>query len=106
MLIKEIANVLKLNLTIILPFLISLIGVMADYFTMLVGLSLGFYETHPNYHPALALAIFWVSSSLLTLVLPKKRIWEISKNILASTSFLGVVNNVLVILGIFSGLKI
>ena len=42
-----------------LPFFVSLIGVLADYFTTMVGLKLGFYETHQQYHPAYALIIFW-----------------------------------------------
>lgn len=96
----------RLNLSIVLPFLISLIGVSADYITTLVGLSLGFYETHTNYHPILALTIFWGSSALLTLALPKSEVWNKSKIILASISYLGAANNVLVILGIFPGLRI
>lgn len=94
------------DLNRILPFLISLIGVITDYFTTSIGLNLGFYETHPKYHPALALAIFWSASTLLTLALPKKKIWEMSKNILASASFLGAVNDTLVILRVSSGLII
>ena len=90
----------------VLPFLISLIGVMTDFLTTNVGLGFGFYETHSTYHPVLALTIFWVALTTLSLTLPKKKIWETSKNILAATSFLGTVNNSLVILGIFSGLRI
>ena len=96
----------KYSLVHALPFLISLAGIMADYLTTSIGLGLGFYETHPQYHPLYALAIFWGSLTLLTLTLPKRRFWEASKNILASASFLGSLNNTLVIFRIFSGLVI
>ena len=89
-----------------LPFIISLIGVIADYMTTIVGLSLGFYETHHQYHPVLALAIFWGALTLLTLALPKKKFWWISKTVIAAASFLGSVNNTLVILRFFPGLAI
>lgn len=94
------------NSKLFLPFLISLFGVVADYITTITGLRYGFYETHPQYHPALALLIFWSALSVLTLTLPRRKSWEISKNILASTSLLGAINNTLVILRVFSGLVI
>jgi len=94
------------NIKLVMPFLISLFGVATDYLTTIAGLGLGFYETHSKYHPALALAIFWGALIVLTLTLPKKRTWEVSKNVLASASFLGAVNNTLVMLGIFPGLII
>lgn len=88
------------------PFIISLIGIIADYVTTTIGLGLGFYETHPQQNPFYAIIIFWSALILLTLTLPKTRFWEATKNILASASFLGSLNNTLVILGIFSGIKI
>jgi hypothetical protein len=45
-------------LAILMPFLISLGGVVFDYWTTTIGLSMGFVETHPQYHPFKALAIF------------------------------------------------
>lgn len=90
----------------ILPFIISLGGVLSDYITTIIGLSLGFYETHPNYHPLWALIIFWSAILILTLTSPKSKTWYLSLNGLASASYLGAINNTLVILGIFSGLKI
>jgi len=89
-----------------LPFLISLGGVLSDYVTTMIGLGLGFYETHPNYHPVWALLIFWSAIAILVLTLPKKRLWTIGINGLALMSYLGAVNNTLVILGLFSGLVI
>ena len=87
----------------VLPFLISLVGIIADYFTTSIGLGLGFYETHSQYHPAYALIIFWSALTVLTLTLPKRGFWDMTKNVIASASFIGSVNNILVILGIFSG---
>ncbi|MCK4952790.1 hypothetical protein KAS14_03315 [Candidatus Bathyarchaeota archaeon] len=90
----------------VIPFLVALCGTVSDYITTKMGLSLGFYETHTQYHPVLALLIFWGAITLLTATLPKKRFWHLSVNGLASASYLGAINNILVILGIFSGLKI
>jgi len=90
----------------ILPFLLALGGVISDYMTTVIGLSLGFYETHPNYHPVHALLIFWGAIAILTLTSPRKKPWTLSINGLALTSYLGAVNNTLVILGVFPGLQI
>ena len=88
------------------PFLISLFGVISDYITTRIGLDLGFYETHPQYHPLNALLMFWGASIILTFTLPKNRRWLLGINGLASASYLGAINNLLVILGLFSGLII
>ena len=90
----------------VLPFLISLSGIIADYITTRIGLGLGFYETHLQYHPAYALIIFWGALALLTFTLPKSKFWGTTKYVIASASFLGAVNNTLVIFGFFSGLRI
>ncbi|MEM4981231.1 MAG: hypothetical protein QXI48_04245 [Candidatus Bathyarchaeia archaeon] len=90
----------------LIPFLISLSGILLDYWTTTIGLNMGFVETHPEYHPLKALAIFWSAITILTISLPKTRRWRISINILALFPYLGVINNVLVILGIFPGLFI
>ena len=90
----------------VLPFLISLAGIIADYLTTRIGLNLGFYETHLQYQPTYALIIFWSALTLLTLTLPKDKFWGMMKNALASVTFLGFINNTLVIFGIFSGLRI
>ena len=90
------------------PFLIALGGVLSDYATTTYGLNFctGLYETHPQYSPVWALLIFWGAIAVLTLTLPKKKPWNLSINSLALASYLGAINNVLVILGIFSGLVI
>ncbi|MCJ7635715.1 hypothetical protein MUP77_25400 [Candidatus Bathyarchaeota archaeon] len=88
-----------------LPYLVSLIGVLADFYTTTVGLRLGLQETNAFYSPLLALSIFWGALTVLTLTLPEKRICTLSKNVLASISFIGAFNNTLVITGIFAGIK-
>lgn len=89
----------------IAPFLLSLGGVLSDYLTTATGLRLGFCEAHSLYHPLLALTIFWGAIGLLTLWLPRRGPWSLIANGLASVSYFGAVHNTLVILGIFSGLK-
>jgi len=89
-----------------LPFLLALGGVISDYTTTVIGLSLGFYETHPNYHPVYALLIFWGAIAILTVTSPRKKPWTLGINGLALASYLGAVNNILVILGLFAGLYI
>ena len=89
-----------------LPFMLSLGGVLSDFITTTIGLGLGFYETHPNYHPLSALLIFWGVIAILVLLLPKERPWRLSINTIAMISYLGAVNNTLVIAGIFPGLRI
>jgi len=94
--------------TWMLPFLIALGGVLADYATTTIALNFctGLHETHAMYSPVLALAIFWTAISVLTLALPKKKPWTIGINGLALASYIGAVNNTLVILGLFTGLVI
>jgi hypothetical protein len=88
------------------PFLLTLGGVFSDYITTNIGLGLGYYESQPNYHPLTALLVFWGMTAVLILLLPRERSWRISINTLMLTSYLGAVNNALVILGIFPGIKI
>jgi len=85
---------------------IALLGVVSDWITTQVGLSMGYYETHLMYNPILALAIFWTAIIFLLTVLPKGRRWNYAIYFLASWSFLGAVNNTLVIMGVFSGLVV
>jgi len=90
------------------PFLIALSGIISDYATTTYALNFctGLYETHPQYSPLWALLIFWGAIAILILTLPRKKPWNISINGLALASFIGAVNNVLVILGLFSGIVI
>lgn len=89
-----------------MPFALSLLGVLLDYVTTTIGLGLGFNELNPAYHPLKALLIFWGAITVLVLLLPKERFWAMSINGIALASYLGAVNNTLVIIGVFPGLKI
>jgi len=84
-------------------FPIALLGVVCDWITTQVGLGMGYYETHLMYHPVLALVIFLTAIIFLLTVLPRGRRWDYAIYFLASWSFLGAVNNTLVILGVFGG---
>jgi len=90
----------------VLPFLLALGGVVSDYISTIIGLSLGFHETNPQYHPLWALLYFWGVLAILTVALPRKKTSTISVNGLALASYIGAINNVLVMLGIFQGLGI
>ncbi|MDH5795193.1 MAG: hypothetical protein OEZ24_03705 [Candidatus Bathyarchaeota archaeon] len=90
--------------TWILPFLLSLGGVIMDYMTTMIGWGMGFLEINQQYHPVSALLVFWGAITILTLAVPKKRTWLVAANGLALSSYIGVANNTLVILGLFSGL--
>jgi len=80
---------------------LSLIGVVADYATTQIGLARGFVETHLNYNPLSALAIFWMGCTILAIALPRGRWWDRAVLFISGWSFLGAVNNILVLLGVF-----
>jgi len=82
------------------PFVLSLGGVVSDYLTTTVGLNLGFSEICPAYHPLKALLVFWGVIAVLTLLLPRERSWKMGINGIALASYIGAVNNTLVILGL------
>jgi len=90
------------------PFIVALGGVLSDYATTTYALNFctGLYETHPQYSPIWALIIFWGAIALLTLTLPRRGPWRISIDALALVSYTGAINNILVILGLFSGINI
>jgi len=75
-----------------------------DYMTTMIGWGMGFLEINQQYHPVSALLVFWGAITILTLAVPKKRTWLVAANGLALSSYIGVANNTLVILGLFSGL--
>jgi len=89
-----------------LPFLLALGGVISDFATTTVALNFctGLYETHPNYNPIWALTIFWTAITTLTLTLPKSKPWILSINGIALASYIGAINNTLVILGVIPGI--
>ena len=88
----------------ILPFIISFIGVISDLFTTNVGLKIGLHEAHHLYNPVFAIAIFWGCIAILNLLLSDRRALTFSTYAVAFYSFLGMINNILVISGIFPGL--
>jgi hypothetical protein len=91
-----------------LPFLLALGGVVSDFATTTVGLNFctGLCETHPQYSPVWALLFFWTAITVLTLALPRKKPWSLGIDGIALMSYIGTINNILVILGLFSGLVI
>jgi hypothetical protein len=85
---------------------LSFVGVIADYMTTQIGLARGFVETHPLYNSFYSLAIFWMACTILALTLPKERRWGQAILFISGWSFLGAINNLLVLSGIFGGLVI
>ena len=88
------------------PFFLAFWGVLSDYLTTMLGLGMGFCESCPQYHPVYALAAFSVSIALLTLALPREKPWNLCAIGLALASYLGTANNILVILGISTGISV
>lgn len=91
---------------LVLPYFLALGGIVSDYATTAIGVGLGFYETHPYYHPVWALLIFCGAITLLMSTLPKRMPWTLAVNALAMAPFLGAMNNALVLSGLFLGLQI
>jgi hypothetical protein len=89
--------------SIIPPFLLALVGVILDYMCTTIGLTMGFYEINPQYHPVWALLYFWGVMVMFALFMPKNKIRMLSLYGFAAVSYMGVVNNTLVILGLFHG---
>jgi len=89
-----------------LCFLIIVIGVVTDYVSTCIGLGSGFMETHPHYHPIIALAIFWDAMTVLFFALPRGKWWDGAIHFIAAWSLLGAFNNMMVLAGVFPGLKI
>lgn len=81
------------------PFILSMSGVLFDYLTTTIGLNLGLQESCPGYHPLKALFVFWGIITSLSLVLPREKKWEIGINAIALLSYVGAVNNLLVLSG-------
>jgi hypothetical protein len=87
---------------VVIPFVIAMTGVLLDYVTTTIGVSVGFREAHPQYHPVWGVIIFSLALVLLTLSLPRRKWWSRCITGVALCSYLGPVNNALVLLGIFS----
>jgi len=87
-------------------YLIAIVGSVADYVTTWIGLRMGYVETHPQYSPLASITIFTIAITVLGFALPSSPRWRLCVIFLSTWSFLGAVNNTLVILGAFSGLVI
>ena len=91
-----------------IPFLLVLGGVLSDHATTTIGLrmNLSLREINPQYDPLWAVLVFWWALALLTLTISRKRIRNLGTNGLALFSYLGAINNALVIMGVFTGVTI
>ena len=89
--------------TLSLPFLKVFGGVISDYVTTALGLGLGFCEMNPKYDPVFSLLVFCVFTAILTLTVPREKYWDLSLKGIVLVSYLGAINNALVILGLLSG---
>jgi len=85
------------------PFAFALGGVLSDYLTTTIGLGMGFIETNPQYHPVWALLYFWGVLAFLTRAIPVRKLRTASVNAFSVASYIGTVNNILVISGLFIG---
>jgi disulfide bond formation protein DsbB len=85
------------------PFVIAATEILLDYLFTGMGLSLEIRELHPNYHPVWAGVVFSVALTVLTFTLPRDRWGRLCILGIASCSYVGAINNALVLLGIFPG---
>lgn len=86
-----------------LPFLKVFGGVISDYITTAVGLGMGFSEMNPKYNPVFSLLVFCVVTAILTLMVPREKPWNLGLKGIVIASYLGALNNALVIFGLLSG---
>jgi len=82
----------------------ALAAISLDYLTTQIGLARGFLETHAAYSPLNATTIFSCCILFLGLLLPRPRGWTWSLLLFSCLSWLGALNNILVLTGIFPGL--
>jgi len=71
---------------------IIIIGVSGDYLTSVIGLNMGFVETHPQYSPLNAIIMFTAVNAALSILDDSWR-WQIPRLIIAGSSMLGMINN-------------
>lgn len=88
----------------IIPYFIAVLGITLDWLTTYIGLGRGFYETHLSYTPLLALLIFIGVLVFMEVTLRGFKYKKQYQSLIASMSFLGSVNNTLVLLGVFGEL--
>jgi len=100
--IKNKGSVSLKSLT--LPFFIILGGIIGDYISTIIGLNIGLVEANPQFNPMWALIIYWGAITILYLTCHHKKLWTVCANTIASTSYLGFINNILLILRVFLGI--
>ena len=87
-----------------IPLGVATSGIILDYLTTSVGLQWGLSEANPAYHPLWAVLVFFSLITLLTVLSRRQRYLKWSIVGFASLSYLGAINNTLVLLGRFPGL--
>ena len=78
------------------PFIIMVAGVTSDYVSSLIGISVGYVETHPNYSPLNALIIFTLALAILMLFFWRNRTTRIFVWACSIIPFIGIIHNLLV----------
>ena len=87
-----------------IPLGVASSGIILDYLTTSVGLQCGLSEANPAYHPLWAVLVFFSLIAVLTVFSRRQRYMKWSVIGFASLSYLGAINNTLVLLGLFPGL--
>lgn len=73
---------------------IIIVGIIGDYATTSIGLNTGlFYETHPEYSPWNAIALWTLVNLILYATLEPKRTWQIPRLAVSFISWYGLANN-------------
>jgi len=77
------------------PYEVATIGVIGDYASTLIGLSVGCYETHPTYSPLNA-ALFWfIILTIIRFTFRKSKYQEKIMTVFSILSLYGVIHNIL-----------
>jgi len=72
--------------------------------TSVIGLNMGFIETHPQYSPLNAIIIFTAVNAALSILDVSWR-WQIPRLLIAGSSMLGMINNLALLSQFFWGEK-
>lgn len=94
------------NMNFFVPYVITVYGVVSDLVTTQIGLSKSFIETQSIYSPFIALTVLIGVMAIFDLFFRNARYKMQFQLILVSVSFLGAINNVLVLLRVFGGLML
>ena len=90
----------------IIPYLVASIGIITDIitakiaerFTYGLGNFPSYIESHSQYSPVFALILFFSAITILKWTMPKGKLWDMGILAFSLLSFLGAVNNILVII--------